>query len=83
MLPELLPEYFFKTAGGALSFAVAGHNVTTLDYLVKLSTLEAPLSPALNLRRVQAYPNDRGFAFDMARYLRLRGDTKASGNQYY
>lgn len=77
VLPELVPEYFSKlSTTGGLAFGVAGYNVTSLDYLVKLAALDAPLSPALNLRRVQSYPSGRSFALDMARYLHLRGDSK-------
>jgi Asp-tRNA(Asn)/Glu-tRNA(Gln) amidotransferase A subunit family amidase len=74
-----MPEYFFKTtSSGALQFSVPGYDVTSLDYLVKLAAGEAPLSDNLNLRRIQSYPDDNDFAFDMAKYLLLRGDERVN-----
>ena len=47
-----------------------GYDVTSRDYLVKLSLRQAPLSPKLNLRRISRGLDDGGRnAFMIARYL--------------
>ena len=78
ILPISAPEYFFqKTDDGQLEFAVPGYDVTSRDYLVKLSLHQAPLSPKLNLRRILSGIDDGGRnAFMIARYLALRGDKR-------
>lgn len=85
ILPVSAPEYFFqKTADGELEFAVPGWDVTSRDYLVKLSTHQAPLSPKLNLRRILSGLDDGGRnAFMIARYLALRGDTRVTDMASY
>jgi Asp-tRNA(Asn)/Glu-tRNA(Gln) amidotransferase A subunit family amidase len=71
------PEYFFQQLNGALEFAVPGYDVTTKDYLVKLSLLQAPLSDNLNLRRITSgLDNTLRTPFLMDRYLLDRGDAK-------
>jgi amidase len=79
------PEYFFqKTSDGALEFAVPGYDVTSRDYLVKLSLHQAPLSPKLNMRRIFSSLDDGGRnAFMIARYLALRGDTRVTDMKAY
>jgi Asp-tRNA(Asn)/Glu-tRNA(Gln) amidotransferase A subunit family amidase len=79
------PEYFFqKTADGELEFAVPGYDVTSRDYLVKLSLHQAPLSPKLNLRRIFSSIDDGGRdAFMIARYLALRGDSRVTDMNAY
>jgi Asp-tRNA(Asn)/Glu-tRNA(Gln) amidotransferase A subunit family amidase len=73
------PEYFFQMAGGALEFAVPGYDVTSKDYMVKLALLQAPLSPALNLRRITSgLDNTQRTAFLMDKYLLDRADAKVS-----
>lgn len=78
VLPISAPEYFFqKTADGALEFAVPGYDVTSRDYLVKLSLHQAPLSPKLNMRRIMTGLDDGGRNdFMIARYLAARGDER-------
>jgi amidase len=78
ILPVSAPEYFFqKTEDGALEFAVPGYDVTSRDYLVKLSLHQAPLSPKLNMRRIFSGLDDGGRnAFMVARYLAARGDSR-------
>jgi len=78
-------EYFFqKTTEGELEFAVPGYDVTSRDYLVKLSLHQAPLSPKLNLRRILSGLDDGGRnAFMIARYLALRGDTRVTDMAAY
>jgi Asp-tRNA(Asn)/Glu-tRNA(Gln) amidotransferase A subunit family amidase len=71
------PEYFFQMNGGAAEFAVPGHDVTTLDYMVKLALHQAPLSPKLNMRRILGeLDNTERNAFMLAKYLLERGDAR-------
>jgi Asp-tRNA(Asn)/Glu-tRNA(Gln) amidotransferase A subunit family amidase len=73
------PEYFFQKKGGALEFSVPGHDVTTRDYLVKLSLHQAPLSPALNMRRILGeLDNTDRESFMISKYLFERGDTRVT-----
>ena len=78
MMPRILPEYFFKRGG--TEFEVPGFDVTTLDYAVKLSTGEAPLSDNLNLRRIVGF--DVGSAgskvLAINKYLVQRGDERVT-----
>ena len=85
ILPVSAPEFFFqKTSDGALEFAVPGYDVTSRDYLVKLSLHQAPLSPKLNMRRIFSGIDDGGRnAFMVARYLRLRGDARVTDMAAY
>ena len=85
ILPVSAPEYFFqKTSDGELEFAVPGYDVTSRDYLVKLSLHQAPLSPKLNMRRIFSGLDDGGRnAFMIARYLALRGDTRVTDMAAY
>lgn len=78
VLPVSAPEYFFqKTEDGQLEFAVPGYDVTSRDYLVRLSLHQAPLSPKLNIRRILSGIDDGGRnAFMIARYLSMRGDAR-------
>jgi Asp-tRNA(Asn)/Glu-tRNA(Gln) amidotransferase A subunit family amidase len=77
-LPRYNPEFLLKkTFSGALEFAVPGHDVTSYDYMLKLSKGLAPLSDNLNLRRVQhgiLEQNSLTTKFDIERYLIDRGD---------
>ena len=85
ILPVSAPEYFFqKTSDGELEFAVPGYDVTSRDYLVKLSLHKAPLSPKLNIRRILSGIDDGGRdAFMIARYLDLRGDKRVTDMAAY
>ncbi|MET0658626.1 MAG: amidase family protein [Steroidobacteraceae bacterium] len=78
VLPISAPEYFFqKTTDGKLEFDVPGYDVTSRDYLVKLSLRQAPLSPKLNMRRIFSELDDGGRNdFMIARYLAARGDER-------
>jgi Asp-tRNA(Asn)/Glu-tRNA(Gln) amidotransferase A subunit family amidase len=80
VMPVTTPEYFFQTVNGALEFAVDGYDVTSKDYLVKLSLRKAPLSPAMNLRRLTSGGLDNSLKtpFLMDKYLLARGDEKVS-----
>ena len=69
------PEYFFQQLNGSPEFAVPGYDVTTKDYMVKLALLEAPISDALNLRRLTSgTDNTLRTPFIMDKYLLQRGD---------
>jgi hypothetical protein len=77
-LPRFMPEIFSRrTPGGALMFAVPGHQVDSYDYLLKLSRREAPLSDDIridNFAAIAGFPNPLDFKFEMDRYLAARGD---------
>lgn len=77
ILPHVMPEYFFQTTRtGELEFAVPGWDVRTIDYQLALALGRAPLSDRINLRRISSgLANPRG-AFQIDKYLALRGDTK-------
>lgn len=84
LLPRLMPEIFARRdSEGRLVFAVAGHDVTSYDYLLKLSRRQAPLTPALtitNFATFGALPCHSGscshVALDIDRYLQERGDRR-------
>jgi Asp-tRNA(Asn)/Glu-tRNA(Gln) amidotransferase A subunit family amidase len=63
-----------------LAFAVPGYDVTSYEYLLKLSRHEAPLTSAVNITNfatfaaVSCHCND--ISFDIDRYLKERGDTR-------
>jgi amidase len=80
VLPISAPEYFFqKTSDDKLEFAVPGYDVTSRDYLVKLSLHKAPLSPELNMRRILSGLDDGGRNdFMISRYLTARGDKRVT-----
>lgn len=77
VLPNLVPEYFWqKTPTGELEFAVPGHDVTSMEYLVALALRQAPLSNKINLRRISAgLANPQG-PFNVNVYLKARGDER-------
>jgi len=76
VLPITAPEYFAQKVGMDLEFAVPGWDVTSKDYLVALSLHQAPLSDALNLRRLTSggLDNAQRTPFLMDRYLKERAD---------
>jgi Asp-tRNA(Asn)/Glu-tRNA(Gln) amidotransferase A subunit family amidase len=84
LLPRMMPEVFTRRdAKGALLFAVPGHDVTSYDYLVKLSRREAPLTDKITILNFATYGTEPCFAaqcgdvmFDIDRYLAARGDTR-------
>ena len=50
ILPRLMPEIFSRRdENGELFFAVPGYDVTSYDYLLKLSSRQAPLTTAVNI----------------------------------
>jgi Asp-tRNA(Asn)/Glu-tRNA(Gln) amidotransferase A subunit family amidase len=80
VLPITAPEYFAQQVGDQLEFAVPGWDVTSKDYLVALSLHQAPLSDALNLRRLTSggLDNAQRTPFLMDRYLKERNDRVVS-----
>ena len=77
ILPLHMPEYLLSAgADGSPRFAVPGFDVRSLDYLIKAAEGEAPLSEELNLRSINRFPATYAFSFDVARYLKRRGDAK-------
>jgi Asp-tRNA(Asn)/Glu-tRNA(Gln) amidotransferase A subunit family amidase len=84
LLPRMLPEMLArKDEDGKLFFAVPGHDVTSYEYLLKLSRREAPLTPAVtitNFAGFAAVPCHTNLcsdnAFDLDRYLAERGDAR-------
>jgi amidase len=80
VMPVTAPEYFFQKVNDELEFAVEGHDVTSKDYLVQLSLRRAPLSDAMNLRRLTSGGIDNSLKtpFLMDKYLLERGDSRIS-----
>jgi Asp-tRNA(Asn)/Glu-tRNA(Gln) amidotransferase A subunit family amidase len=84
LLPRLMPEIFSRRgARGELLFAVPGHDVTSYDYLRKLSKRQAPLTTAITITNFTNFAAERCYTplcgdvmFDIDRYLVDRGDAK-------
>ena len=84
ILPRLMPEIFSRRdAKGQLVFAVPGYDVTSYDYLLKLSRREAPLTSAINITNFETFGATpcgtslcADLAFDIDRYLQERGDER-------
>jgi len=84
LLPRFMPEVFSRrNAKGELYFAVPGYDVTSYDYLLKLSRREAPLTDAVsitNFANFAAVPCHNALCadveFDIDRYLLERGDAR-------
>jgi amidase len=84
LLPRFMPEVFSRRdEKGELVFAVPGHDVTSYDYLLKLSRREAPLTPAVTITNFDSFgvipcdtSNCSDFTLDMDRYLSARGDQR-------
>ena len=83
VIPFHMPEVLSWTKDGKPEFAVPGWDVTSRDYLVAASIGQAPWPANLDMRRifenlpesdesVSAYT----FAFQLAQYLKLRGDAR-------
>ena len=84
VLPRMMPEIFRRRdQRGDLLFAVPGHDVTSYDYLKKLSRREAPLTDRITILNVASYGAEPCYVercgdvmFDIDRYLAARGDAK-------
>lgn len=72
-MPELLGQ---KNKEGKLEFAVAGHDVTSRDYMVKVAEGKAPWPENLNLRSINESPSTHAFGYHFAQYLMRRGDAR-------
>jgi Asp-tRNA(Asn)/Glu-tRNA(Gln) amidotransferase A subunit family amidase len=84
LLPRLMPEIFKRRdRKGQLVFDVPGYDVTSYDYLVKLSRREAPLTDKVNITNFATFgaaecqpslcPDE---LLDFDRYLKQRGDSR-------
>lgn len=84
LLPRFMPEVFSRRDDeGNLIFAVPGHDVTSYDYLLKLSLGQAPLTDKVNITNFESFgtlPCHNGlcsnFVMDIDRYLKERGDSR-------
>jgi Asp-tRNA(Asn)/Glu-tRNA(Gln) amidotransferase A subunit family amidase len=84
LLPRLMPEIFTRrNDDGKLAFAVPGYDVTSYDYLLKLSKRQAPLTPAVNIVNFARFAGEpchnslcADFEFSIDRYLVDRGDAR-------
>jgi len=84
LLPRFMPEMFArKDNDGKLFFEVPGYDVTSYDYLMKLSNRQAPLTGKVdmtNFANFAATPCMTGpcsnTVFDIERYLIARGDSR-------
>jgi Asp-tRNA(Asn)/Glu-tRNA(Gln) amidotransferase A subunit family amidase len=84
LLPKFMPEVFTrKNKKGELYFAVPGYDVTSYDYLLKLSRHEAPLTSAIDITNFGTFATApcstsgcADLAFDIDRYLKDRGDRR-------
>jgi Asp-tRNA(Asn)/Glu-tRNA(Gln) amidotransferase A subunit family amidase len=84
LLPRFTPEVFARLDGaGKPFFAVHGYDVTSPEYLLKLSRREAPLTDEVNITNFANFgsvPCMNGlcsdFVLDINRYLAARGDAR-------
>jgi Asp-tRNA(Asn)/Glu-tRNA(Gln) amidotransferase A subunit family amidase len=82
LLPRLMPEIFKRRDDkGQLLFAVPGYDVTSYDYLQKLSRHQAPLTDKISILNFATYAGEPCYiarcndvAFDIDRYLAARND---------
>ena len=86
LLPRFMPEVFARRdAHGELFFAVPGYDVTSADYLLKLSRREAPLTSKVSIANFANFASVpchgslcSDFVLDINRYLAARGDTRVT-----
>lgn len=83
IIPFHMPEVLHWKKDGQPEFSVEGWDVTSREYLVSASIHKAPWPSNLDIRRMVINPpsgpdviTGYTFAFDMARYLMLRGDSR-------
>jgi amidase len=83
VVPFHMPETFSWQKDGKPEFEVPGWDVTSRKYLVAVSAHKAPLPANMNFNRIFGEPpadpssvSGYTFAYDFARYLTLRGDSK-------
>ena len=86
VIPFHMPEVLsWKDSEGKPEFAVPGWDVTSREYLVAASIGQAPWPANLDFRRIfdnlpesDDAVSSYGFAFQLAQYLKLRGDARVS-----
>lgn len=78
ILPMLMPEYLAQITDKKQMFEVPGYDITSRDYMAKVSLGQVPLSEKLNIRTVTSSPRTASFSLHMAQYLAMRGDSKIS-----
>ena len=84
LLPRFMPEVFSRRdEQGELLFAVPGYDVTSYEYLLKLSRREAPLTDKINFTNFGSFGNlpchggnCSNTILDLDRYLADRGDAR-------
>ena len=84
LLPRFMPEIFTrKDKDGKPYFDVPGYDVTSYDYLMKLSNRQAPLTSKVDITNFASFaPTPCGnnmcadTVFDLERYLIARGDSR-------
>lgn len=74
IMPLHMPEYLAQKTGDQFTYAVPGFDVSSRDYLAKLTLGLAPLSDKINLRSVSSSPSTASFSLHLAQYLTERGD---------
>lgn len=83
IIPFHMPEVLHWQKDGQPEFSVEGWDVTSREYLVSASIHKAPWPENLHIQRMVTNPpsgpdvvTGYTFAFDLARYLMLRGDSR-------
>ena len=76
ILPMHMPEYFAQVVDKKQTFEVPGYDISSRDYMAKVSLGLAPLAEKLNIRTVNIAPRTASFSLHMAQYLAQRGDSK-------
>ena len=84
VLPFHLPEIFsWKDKSGKPMFSASGWDITGRKYLVALSAHKAPLPDGMDFRSILSNPPAQPdevtgytFAYQLAQYLTLRGDSR-------
>lgn len=83
IVPFHMPEVLHWVKDGKPEFSVDGWDVTSRDYLVAASVHKAPWPANLDIQRLVGNPpqdpnavTGYTFAYDFARYLMLRGDSR-------
>jgi amidase len=76
ILPLHMPEYLAQVVENKQTFEVPGYDISSRDYMAKISLGQAPLAEKLNIRTVTSSPRTASFSLHLAQYLALRGDSK-------
>ena len=86
LLPRFMPEVFTRRdKDGKLFFDVPGYDVTSYDYLMKLSNRQAPLTDKVDITNFASFAATECMTgmcsdtvFDIERYLIERGDSRVT-----